>query len=61
MKVFVYRTSGKFLVEKPCQGATPTNETTRFPWAIEINSLDDILALAKEVKCEIIVHGDYRE
>ncbi len=76
MKFFVSHTSGD--VEQPCEGATrelqsPTDK--RESWAVEINSLDELIALAQTnterysviVKAwpneplQLEIYDDYRE
>lgn len=67
----IYRVSSFFEEEKPCNNAIkavdPSDEHENI-WAIEINSLDDLLNLQKEVDAPIIlfsskleIYDGYRE
>ena len=70
MKFYVTRTSEPYNDFPPCEGAIKLEETNMWEnplWGIEINSLEELLALKDKVKYSIIIgksfdgaqHSDY--
>lgn len=58
MKFDITRTSDIFREEIPCKGAVLTERKTSYNenvWEIEINSLEELIELSKEVNCGIIL------
>lgn len=70
MKYIITRTSNFVSDKKPYEKAISggTDEYDRIIWYVEINTLEELQALQKEVKCPIIIssntieiYDDYRE
>ena len=66
MKFIVSRTSGNYNEKPPCEGAFVARENRQYTnlWGIEINSLEDLLALCEKQQYELIItkydnHGYY--
>lgn len=58
MKFEITRASDVFREEMPCKGAVLTERKSRFNenvWEIEINSLEELIELSKEVNHGIIL------